>query len=275
MRRAFTLIEVLIVLALMTVILLLISLAIDIFMRQMSINRTEIEEARLARSILETIAYDIRNAIQQTQDESQTSATSEDTESTESDLLTEDTTSLYSTPGIYGDLDWIQIDTAKLPRGETFGARQVRNTGSRQPDRLSASKTVLYYFAAEGDSRYNVAEKGLYRRQFDRQATQYAINEGTDTELEEYDEPLAPEVSAITFEYFDPAVKQSGTTGTWYETWDMDEYQTLPAAVQITISILRGESEIVYSLVVPIALSASAPASTTSDTDSSGSTNNE
>jgi type II secretory pathway pseudopilin PulG len=61
--RAYTLFEILIVLVLLAVIMLLISIALDIHLRQMAINRTEIEEAQLARAVLEKIAQEIRSAV--------------------------------------------------------------------------------------------------------------------------------------------------------------------------------------------------------------------
>jgi len=234
--RAYTLFEVLIVLALLTTVLLLISMAVHIYIRQVSINRTEVEEAQLARIILEKIDQDIRSVIVAVREEIlevDTAALSavmglegttdlltglagavagEETDETEES----EETMIYGTiPGIYGDLEWLQIDTAKLPRGEMYGSRQIRRGTSFAADRLSASKTVLYYLGRDtgqmsiNDPRYQpdkligavgrsldpyALQYGLFRRQLDRQAMQYAIQEGVEAEHEQYDEPLAPEV---------------------------------------------------------------------------------
>jgi hypothetical protein len=173
----------------------------------------------------------------------------------------EEETIIYGVmPGIYGDLEWIQIDAAKLPRGEMFGSRQIRRGTSFAADRLSASKTVLYYLGKDtgqltlDDPRYqpqqligsigrsldiNAPQYGLFRRQLDRQATQYAIHEGIETEYEQDDEPLAPEVEWIKFYYFDPTIELIDKMGDWVESWDMDDRQMLPLAIQITVAIRR------------------------------------
>jgi hypothetical protein len=154
-------------------------------------------------------------------------------------------------------------------------------------DRLSASKTVLYYLGKDtgqlsiDDPRYqpdqltgslgrsldpNAVRYGLFRRQLDRQATQYAIQEGREWEYEQEDEPFAPEVEWIEFAYFDPTLAQTGTTGDWVESWDMDDRQTLPLAIRITVAIRRPALDlwsssstvpepVIYSLVVPISVS--------------------
>ena len=307
--RAYTLLEVLIVLVLMTTVLLLISTALDIHLRQMVINRTEVEEAQLARTILNNIAKDIRSVVVAIRTENlevdtaalsavmglggaadvladlNTGDTGESEENTEENS---EETMIYGTiPGIYGGLEWIQIDTAKLPRGEMYGSRQIRRGTSFAADRLSASKTVLYYLGQDtgmmtlDDPRYqpeqllgaigrsldhNAPQYGLFRRQLDRQVTQYAIQEGVEMEDEQYDEPLAPEVEWIEFYYFDPEAGVLDSTGDWVDTWDMDERQMLPLAVQITAAIRRPNlgrnlfsfgaqtvpEPVVYSLVVPI-----------------------
>ena len=303
--RAFTLIEVIVVMVLLTTMLLLISVVTDIYLRQMTINRTEVEEAQLARTIMETIAKDIRSVVVPLREENLEVDTSmltgimgldglddllgdfdwedmEESEDYEEPLI-------YGTmPGIYGGENWIQIDTARLPRGEMYGSRQVRRGTTFAADRLSASKTIRYYLGRDtgtlttDDPRYqpdrligslgrsldpNALQYGLFRRQLDRQAMQLAIHEGLDWEYERDDEPLAPEVESIEFFYFDPTIEQLGTVGDWTNHWDMDDRQMLPLAVRVVVGIRRPDfgrsllswgqadergSVVFYSLVVPV-----------------------
>ena len=310
--RAYTLVEVLIVLALMTTVLLLVNMALDIHLRQMVINRTEVEEAQLARILLEKIAQDIRSVVvllQEAELEVDTTALTAltglgvadiqaqlDMEVVEESDENEDyeETMIYGTlPGIYGGPEWIQIDTAKLPRGEMYGSRQIRRGTSIAADRLSASKTVMYYLGKDtgmislDDPRYKpeqfigaigrsldpyALQYGLFRRQLDRQVMQYAIQEGYEFEDEQYDEPFAPEVEWIRFDYFDPTIEQLDMWGDWVTEWDMDDRQMLPLAVRITVAIRRPdfgrpmlswgateERDVVYSLVVPIPVSVDIP----------------
>jgi hypothetical protein len=309
--RAFTLIEVLLVLVLTTTIILLISTALDIHLRQMTINRCEVEEAHLARIVLEKIARDIRSVVVPIQEatlEVDTAAlaaimelesaddTRSESEAEATGTSDEEEEYIYGVvPGIYGGLDWIQIDTATLPRGEMYGSRQIRRGTSFAADRLSASKTVLYYLGQDtgqispADPRYqpeqltgsigrslnlNAPQYGLFRRQLDRQATQYAIQEGLEMKYERDDEPLAPEVEWIEFYYFDPTIEVMGKMGDWIEEWDMDDRQMLPQAGQIMVAIRRpnigrgllafgsagaGKEPVIYSLVVPIPVTIDVP----------------
>ena len=325
--NAYTLIEVLIVLVLLSTVILLISLALDIHLRQMVINRTEVEEAQLAKVLLNKIAKDIRSVVIPLQEESlevdtmslalvfglasgdlnvvaELTTPQTTTPTTESAAVPEDGEEplIYGLiPGIYGGIDWIQIDTALLPRGELYGSRQIRRGTSLAADRLSASKTVLYYLGqdtgtlATDDPRYqperligslgrsnehNALQYGLYRRQLDRQAMQYAVQEGLDWEYAQDDETLAPEVEVIEFYYFDPSIEQLHTIGDWVEEWDMDERQMLPAAVMVVVGIRRSglghsvlarsqtverEPIVYYSLVIPIPITAEIPEEESTD----------
>ncbi len=315
-HSAYTLFEVLLSLALSTVVLLLVMGAIDIHLRHMLVDRMEVEESQLARAVLEKIAQDIRSVVIAVKEEE----LQVDAEtltlffgsygSEEAALLAaeeagfdvggetgspgatgidgEEEQDIYGAmPGIYGGLDWIQIDSTKLPRGEMFGSKQVRAGSTEMVDRLSPAKTLRYYLGddtgqvATDDPRYepdrltgalgrsldrDALRYGLFRRQLDRQVTQYAMNEGLETEYENYDEPLAPEVEWIEFRYFDPSAKTQNEAGEWLEYWDMDEMQTLPSAIEITLAIRKqfvkpsyfssstaeAPEHIVYSLVVPI-----------------------
>jgi len=315
--RAFTLLEMLIVLALLSTVMLTISITIDIHLRQMTINRTEVEEAQLARVILEKIARDIRSVIVPLRQEHLEVDTSildmmglegfddlfdefgwegfdlqgfdlQDTEDREELLI-------YGTlPGIYGGPNWIQIDTARLPRGEMFGARQIQRGTSFAVDRLSASKTVLYYLGRDtgtitrDDPRFqterlmgslgrslehNAPQYGLFRRLLDRQASQFAMHEGIEWEHERDDELLAHEVESVEFLYFDPTIGVLGMTGDWVDHWDMDDRQMFPSAVKIIVGIRRpdfgrslstlGQTEarepvVFYSLIVPIPITVDA-----------------
>ncbi|MDR2170493.1 MAG: prepilin-type N-terminal cleavage/methylation domain-containing protein [Planctomycetaceae bacterium] len=307
LRCGFTIVEILIALVLMLLILGIISVSIDIYIRQMTVNRSEMEEAQLARAILERMSQEIRSVVVQTnQDAAVTSSEEFDVEllssifgssylsdgvpytpntnnnaatdadansdvistisssnSSENEQTTESTISIKGViPGIYGDLNWIQIDAVRLPRGEFFGSRRMRVGSQFQTDRLSSVKTVYYYIGKDTDvitdttdPRYEpdkligslgrltdmtAVQYGLFRREFDRQVTQYIVNEGKETDYEQYDEVIAPEVEWIEFSYFDPSVATSSNpAGDWVDYWDMDEKLSLPKAIKITIAIRR------------------------------------
>ncbi len=317
-RKAFTLVEVLIALLLMSVVMIMVGFAIDSNMRLLDSARTEVEETQLARALLEKISRDIRSVVVAKKEEnlavdtsifdsmlessygvdssmlsqsglgsSSDSSSASDTE-TATDLteVPDSGTVVGTMPGIYGSSDWIQIDTGRLPRGETFRTTWVLAEGTSLGDRTSPTKTAFYYLgsdtgmltAAESTEervsgslgtptdRYSV-QYGLYRRQLDRYVCKYAEENGLDSEYENYDEALAPEVEGILFEYYDSENEE------WLEYWDMDEIGALPAAVRVILHLRKksvprrsmlGYSQdepqiLTFSTVVPMPLSYVAP----------------
>lgn len=287
MRKAYTLIEVIISLSLLVVLMSFISAAIDVHLRLLDASRTQVAEAHLARSILEKIARDIRSTViavaeqELTVDQesvstllglgaatgsisAETATEMAESVSTEN-AVPEEGTVTGTLPGIYGDLNWIQIDTARLPRGESYGTKQVAAQGTTLWDRLSPTKTVLYYLGEDsgtlgpddpepesftdalgGLTDQFSAKYGLFRRQLDRRVAEYALENDLDSEYELQDEPIAPEIESIEFEYYDSDNSQ------WLTYWDMDEMGKLPIAVRITLVVRRakisGESARLLSL---------------------------
>ncbi|MDR1484457.1 MAG: prepilin-type N-terminal cleavage/methylation domain-containing protein [Planctomycetaceae bacterium] len=312
--RAFTLVEVLIALVLILAILGIVSVSVDIYLRQMVVNRSETEEAQLARAILFKLSQELRGTIGGNEQQQETQETQDiellqsifGTTNSENTATAAPTTAAPATEtssiaglsselsgeelglqgvlsGIYGEQSWIQIDTTRIPRGEYYAARKKRTGSQFRTDRLSASKTVYYYLGKDtgtitntDDPRYkpdkligslgrvtdlSAVKYGLFRREFDRQVTQYINNEGKEDEYEQDDEVIAPEVEWIEFAYFDPNPTTSTTSsgssttsstssttssissttliGEWVDYWDMDEKQSLPKAIKITIAIRR------------------------------------
>jgi hypothetical protein len=62
-RRGITLLELILALALMAMVMFVISMAIDLHLRTLDQRRTQVEEAELARAVLNYIASDIRSAV--------------------------------------------------------------------------------------------------------------------------------------------------------------------------------------------------------------------
>ena len=321
--RAFTLVEVLLALLLMSVVMLMIGFAIDSNMRLLDSARTEVEETQLARALLEKIARDIRSVVVASKKENlavdtsifdsmwdsygidpsllsqsgltgSDSETSSETESTDDWSEVPDSGTVVGTmPGIYGSTGWIQIDTGRLPRGETYRTDLVLAEGTILGDRNSPTKTAFYYIgkdtgmdtgmlsAAESTEerirsslglpldRYGT-QYGLYRRLRDRYVCKYAEANNLDYDYEQYDEALAPEVEGIEFWYYDTENEE------WLDYWDMDEIGYLPAAVRVIIHIRKkfiprsatfgmfGNSQeeiriLTFSTVIPMPLSYVAP----------------
>jgi hypothetical protein len=139
-----------------------------------------------------------------------------------------------SIPGVCGGVDWIQVDVGRLPRIDQFEQEITPSDSSPTVDQLSDVKTVTYYVLSDDDAGTGYAvdgteSGGLVRRELDRAVALYASDQGGLTESELDEPPIAPEVTALEFAYWD------GTE--WVEEWDSEEMGALPGAVQITMTL--------------------------------------
>ncbi|MGL4943650.1 MAG: prepilin-type N-terminal cleavage/methylation domain-containing protein [Thermoguttaceae bacterium] len=224
MKRGYTLLEVLIALALLTVVLTIVGTSLQQYWRFVSIGRTTVVESELARAILELIARDLRNVLM-TQSDAETevdtaaitglsdpaavsaltssiTGTSASTESGDAATIPESGTIVGSASGVYGTTEWIQIDTTRLPRGEQGRAKVWRPSASPLTDRVSPSKNVLYYLGRDTGTTSDAASEheivdslgrriglsaqssGLFRRAFDRSVTELMLEDGSSESVE-------------------------------------------------------------------------------------------
>lgn len=196
-------------------------------------------------------------------------------------------------PGIYGGTDWIQIDSTRVLFGERFENLSSDNYDVDQEERQSqiSTRKVTLYFLGEDTGTQDADDEivrttsgsiaapespdqeyekpnhryGLYMRSLDRLVAEYALDNGLETDLEEEDLPLAPEVDDIEFQYYD------GENEEWLTEWDMDVENALPQAVQVILSIRRRDYDpaqsrnrsssteqhrrvVVYSLTIPTSM---------------------
>ena len=196
MKRAYTLFEVMLSLALILALMTLIGTALNTHLRSQFHNRLQVEEAQLARAILNRIADDIRHVVldRERDENAASSNTSEDnaealTETTDtgydseadsqSDSTSYDDEYVYeydivgTKKGIYGGPHWIQIDTCRTISGERFSynADSIDNNKNDEYeeylpelDKLSCGqKTVLYYLGY--DTGTPDAEEEYLRKQ--------------------------------------------------------------------------------------------------------------
>jgi hypothetical protein len=144
-RRAFTLFELILAISLSATLLALIGTAVNLYLVRMDAGRTRVEEAQLARSILATIAADIRaTTVYQTQDISSVEQLAQSTTpfdlddldqagpfeqsglvgdgnsapetSSEGGLSSEGTSATGLAPGLNGLPNELMLDVARLPR---------------------------------------------------------------------------------------------------------------------------------------------------------------
>lgn len=278
-RQGFTLLEVLLALGLTLVVLMAVGMAVDFFIRGIETSRAAVEEAQLARALLNRIADDLRSAVRYdpinaeqllsgslssastasaggsssgfsmpstipappvassaTTTPTPESGNQESSVDTAADTAIEtNSTTPRSLPGLYGTRTELQVDVSRLPRLDQYDYELVPvGESPALMDRLSDVKTVTYYVldAAGGETSLGQPRRGLVRAELDRAVTAYAAETGSLDPALEF-EPIAPEVAAVEFEYFDGQQ--------WYDTWDSQEQQGLPVAVRVTLYLYPAE----------------------------------
>jgi len=266
--RGFTLMEVMLALALSSLVLMAVGTAIDIHLRVLDSGRTKVEEAQLARAILRQIADDLRSTVRYEPDDSGESSpdmldpdvsdpddpdpiapdpsapdpnapdpNAPDPDETDPiDLAESDAPQM--TPGLYGNLYQLQLDTSRLPRPDQFDGMATVSDGleGQIAGPISDIKTVTYYMndqqtaQATSTSEPAPGSAGLVRREQDRATALWASDGMTLDPSDSLLEPLAPEVAAIEFLYHDGLE--------WIEEWDSALQGDLPKLVQIAVWII-------------------------------------
>ncbi|MEM6692592.1 MAG: prepilin-type cleavage/methylation domain-containing protein [Planctomycetota bacterium] len=301
--NAFTLLELILTLAMSVVLLSLVGSAVTFYTRTMDAGQTDVRQLTLASSILQMIEDDLRltqfgDPIDPTplEDLIGTTAEGEGTgdlsaagiESTASDTSGSDavvadaaTTDLSSTamvlvkPGVLGNQFQLQCDVSRLPRLEDYNVMMEIQDPSELTDPPSDLKTVSYFVQPDtlmtgvsDDLSEDPLEGsgGLVRRVLDRRVTQLAMTTGGATRLASTGDLIAPEVVGLEFEYFD------GTA--WLLAWNSDEMGALPYAIRIQLSLrpLGAESTVgsdaavrTLTHVVRLPAATSIPATTEED----------
>ncbi len=177
-NRGLTLLELLLALALTSLIMAVIAMSLDIYMRTLDRRQAIIEESQLARAILQQIANDLRSAVQvQTGDVEEGLAGLdgidlaggvgdllggdiagdllgggdtglEDLLMEEDMAVTDDlATSMIppAVPGLYGNQYQLQMDISRLPRVEEYQRLMNLEDNFALTDIPSDVKTITYY----------------------------------------------------------------------------------------------------------------------------------
>lgn len=260
-RPGYTLLEVVLALALSVLLIGGIAMAINYHLITLQEQQREIERSQIARQSLFLLAKDIRAAIQYKPIES--SALDELIQGVSSsmdigglaeqagigtDMLEESglapaeqsdaAPSEYAAtrPGLVGTSTQLQIDISRLPRKDQYNI--VSFSDGTQSDIPSDVKTITYFVRNEENAENTSSEQveisqsmGLVRRSLDRAVARYAEDYGGQINLEDYEEVLAVEITQIEFRYWDQENQQ------WETEWDSEQMMGLPSAVEITIAL--------------------------------------
>lgn len=292
-RAAFTLLEVMVALALSTMLVAAVYAALSLYWQYSTTGQDEVERAQLARAILRQIELDLRSVVYKAQAEaSDTSSTSgqsstggstsgssgssgnstsgTDTSSdgaaiTTTEVVDPETAYATTSSGLYGNAAMLMMHISKPMPELTFMPNVVAANALTRTSDLMA---VAYYVAAEvatGTAQSGGTGSGLARMEGDRLAMSLASQGGGSPMSAALTQILAPEVTAIQFSYFDGL--------SWRADWDSEMLGGIPRAVEILVligpsqslgSTLTADAPNVYRLVVFLPLAKPVDTSTMS-----------
>ncbi|MGE3315556.1 MAG: hypothetical protein AB7O26_10610 [Planctomycetaceae bacterium] len=265
-RVAFTLLEVLLALGLSLLLLGALNLALDLYRQYTTIGRNDIEQAQLARAILQKMAADIRCAVAPPEKEggssgsttsggssqgsggqggSSTGGTSgSETGATEFQIVDPSAAYAKDVVGVVGDLQTVVLTICRPTRAANLSPTAELTVAPP----LSDMKSVSYFLATDGGEGLSgtVAEqyaelggsaglngvRGLARLEGDRLSIAKADEMAQLDTLALRTKLIAPEVQSLQFRYSDGYE--------WFETWD-GTISGLPRAIEVTIGIPDGE----------------------------------
>ena len=268
-RAGFTLLEILLTMIMAVVLMALINEAFKFYARDMNVSNEDIRQTQVVAAIMQMIENDLRSALHTdevdmapfeekitafasgggdtggTDNAATSSAVSgpSATDTTTTESLGDEVTSglVLASPGLIGNQYQVQIDISQLPRLEEYVAILDANNANLN-DVPSDIKTVTYFvqeqetvggiedpLEALNPNSMSDGTGGLIRRSLDRIATVYAAEQGNLAQLNSTGELIAPEVLGIEFQYFDGNI--------WQIEWNSDEYEEMPLAVRVDLSL--------------------------------------
>jgi prepilin-type N-terminal cleavage/methylation domain-containing protein len=258
-RNGFTLLEVLLAMGVSLLLMGALYVAVDVQIRSAQVGRERVDDAVLARSILQRIRADLASALTPIAADSTSSTASASADTTTDPSAGSSSTYTMSldavTPfnaGIEGEIDRLTMWIARVP-----GATRPGSDAEGMPNGPPDIHRVTYWLA--GDR--GLAAQDISRVTADDQSTQLP------PDVPDEDAAIiAPEVVNLEFWYFDGA--------SWNDSWDgtmvgADGVAPIgpPKAVKIVIEI-RGISGSTrkFEHVVAIQTANSQPSSSTAET---------
>jgi prepilin-type N-terminal cleavage/methylation domain-containing protein len=251
-RAAFTLLEMVLALAIGVLLLTGLYFALDLHLKATTSGRSQVDQAQVARSVLKNIQTDFKDHLA-TLDAYPSAKAAAAAASGTTTTMANPTTSAamtYTLPsgatttsfpfnlGLQGDDSYCTIYISKLPRA-VVDAQQTDPTmagGASMQAEDSDLRRITYWLNTAGDT------KGLARQEIKVVTSEdTSVTNLPPAGVDDMTKIVAPEVVAIHFEYFD------GTS--WQATWDGTQPGTdgitpigPPVAIAITISVARSDN---------------------------------
>ena len=251
---AFTLLEVVLAIGLTGTLLALLATAIDLYLVRVDANRSKVESAQLARTLLNRIADDIRAVRYYSPDSGEQDGSSNDPNSSSStgsgsSSSTLDTETSSEVLGIFGTATELRIDRSAAWNWLRT-VREIDPTEATPPTEMP--QTVGYVF---NDGETMLADQlaalgvlsdgslpgyaGLYRQESPSPAWVYqssATGVSLSSLAQAEPELLAPEVLTLSFQYFDG--------NQMLESWDSAQQEGLPIGIEISLTMMVEPFEI-------------------------------
>lgn len=241
-RSGYSLLELILAMALMVVIMSGIAGAINIYMVQVAKQQARIERELVSRNALSMMAKDIRAAIQHKATDFgglntllETFALMEGSiEEREEEDQVFDEEEVSFRPTMFGTSSAIMLDISRLPRLDQYNP--LTEKPSIQESTISDIKSISYFFSPQNGGydpkvsrRENEVPGGMYRREIDRAVANFRGDETIQIQPDDFAELVASEVAELGFRYFDG--------NDWSDSWDSEEEGGFPRAVEIALVI--------------------------------------
>lgn len=268
-RSGFTLIEMMVAVAIISMLMVAISSATNVYMQTATDSFEEIERSQIARALLRNLSRDIRSVtfvLKEVSDE-------EDEESLDTEEVDSDSAMASYTDGLFGTENDLVLYVSRPDADATYVDAQSLTGGA---DRSSDAMIIRYLLAESGGGGLagmladesmqttnvpdNVAGLGVMRG--DMVGLSNAINVGDVETQMEAAQLLAPEVADIRFVYFNGIEELS--------EWDSNVENAMPTAIiiEMTLRTIRPEwdereqentpgmlGDTIHRMVVPIPVS--------------------
>jgi len=262
-RSGYTLLELLLSLALSVLVIGMIGTAIQLYLISLTQLQSKIERKQIARGLVQMISNDLRAGVQykaadyadlenlvQTQalalndgiaelrelealgTGAELPAPDAIEEDPEFEQIIDEETAAFR-PALFGNERSIALDVSRLPRMDQYNSIIAGdNTEEQTP---SDVKTLGYFFSNANPSNNDgvqfssIASGGLYRRQIDRAVASHAGDSGLVTSPDDNSNLIASEVAEVRFRYFNG--------DNWQSEWDSEENGGFPTAIEVILVI--------------------------------------
>lgn len=241
-RQGYSLLELILSLALTVVVTAIIAQSINLYMLQLARQQARVERRLIAQNSLAMMGNDIRAAIQykatdfgglNTLLETQAILLGAIEEREEENIL-EDEEEVSYRPTMQGTSSSIMLDISRLPRLDQYNP--LMEKPSEMQSTISDIKTVTYFVSSmrggydpKVSRRESEIRGGLYRRELDRAVGNFRGEETIGIQPDEFTQLVASEVAELQFRYFDGSE--------WTDSWNSEEQAGFPTAVEIAVIV--------------------------------------